>query len=223
MKEYYGVIEERTSPRDWLGSDIILPRTPQGTDSFKKNGSIQYNQTEVSPVSCTVHGAMGAYSALTGYEFTLEQRKEIWQEALNRGANPDKGWYINSAVDLVRQWVNDNLPIKVSSYRVDIGSFEHLMAYRLGYNVIMGYRGNKTYTEDREDNGIIDSTALIGTTYGHCLHSNYSIGDEYDQIVDSYYPRETNLYKIPSANFKTLVFNRVFFRSGYIFIIKHEA
>ena len=148
---YYGAIEEQTRPSDWLGSEITLKRAPQGTNSFIKNNSIQYNQTEISPMSCTIHGCMGAYSALTGYRFSLEERKTIWEEAKKKGASDTKGWFINEAVDLVRQYVNNLLPVKVDSYRIDIGSFEHGTALRLGYSVITGYRGNLLYKEDRDD------------------------------------------------------------------------
>ena len=220
MEKYYGVIAERVNETDWLGEEIILPRAPKGTNSFIKNGSIQYAQTEVSPVSCTIHGAMGAYSALTGYKFTLDERKTLWSEALARGVNPKVGWYINDAVDLVRNYVNDNLKVKVCSYRINLGSFEHGVAMRLGYSVITGYRGNALWKADRDDNGIINNTKFVDTTYGHCLHSNYSIGDEYDRVVDSYPARKTNLFSIPTANWKQLVLNKVFFSTGYIYIVK---
>jgi len=217
-KEYYGVREEKTKETDWLGADLAFVRAPKGTNSFITNGSIQYNQNDVAPMSCTVTGAMGAYSALTGLKFSLANRKEIWQLALDRGASDTTGWFIDDAVDLVRQWVNDKFPVKVSSYRINIGSFEHGVATRLGYSVITGYRGNALFNVDRDDDGVIQGTEFINHTYGHCLHTNYSVGDEYDRIVDSYTKRATNLYLISTANWKKLVANQVFFRTGYIYI-----
>ena len=222
-KQYYGVIEEKVSDKDWLGADIILPRSPEGTNSFVKNGEIQYNQKDVHYNSCTIHGAIMAYSTLTGYEFTLKERKELWAKAIELGANPSIGWYIHSAIDLVRDYVNDNLDVKVSSYRVELGSFEHLMAMRLGYNVVCGYRGNKEFREDRNDNDIIDDVKLdTPTTYGHCLSCVYSIGDEYDNVIDNYYPRKNNIYRVPTAHWKELVKNKVFFKWGYIYLVKQK-
>jgi len=220
MDNYYGVIEEKISERDWLmGEDFEIPRAPKGTSSFMLNGATQYNQVEVSPVSCTVHGAMGAYSDLTGYKFSIQERAEIWQEALNRGANPELGWYISSAVDLVRQWVNENCPIKVSSYRIDVGSFEFGMVMRLGYSPVVGYRGNRLYGLDRMD-GILDGTEFVDFTYAHCLRTNYSIGDEYDRIADNYPYRSTNLYRVPTRNWKKLVENNVFYKSAYVYLVQ---
>lgn len=221
MESYYGVIGEQYDNRDYLiGDGIVIPRAPKGTDSFLLNGATQYNQKEVSQVSCTIHAAMGAYSDLTGFKFQIEERDEIWKEAIERGADPKVGWYIHSAVKLVADWVNENCSDKVSYYRVRLGTFEHSAVMRLGYSVIGGFRGNKLYQTDREDNGIIDNLEIGETTFGHALRWNYSKGDEYDRIVDNYPYRNTNLYLIPSANWKTLVKNRVFFENGYVYLLK---
>jgi hypothetical protein len=222
MNETYGVIAERVKDTDWLGSDIILPRAPQGTNSFVKNGVIQYDQRQVASHSCPIHGAIGAYSALTGRRFTLDERKELWALALELGAIDGVGWYINEAVDLVRRYVNDNASFvdKVSSYRVALDSLEFGTAMRLGYSVIVGYRGNSEFNKDRDDNDILNGLDFINTTYGHCVHTNYSVGDEFDRVVDSYLPRPTNLFRIPTANWKRLVMNRIFMKYGYIYLIK---
>ena len=218
--EYYGVIEERVSEKDWLGAEFELQRAPFGARSFKKNGEIQYDQTEVSRVSCTVHGALTAYSALTGYRFTLEERKELWDKAIALGANPSVGWYINSAVDLVRNYINSRDDLEhVASRRYRVGSYDYLMAMRLGYLPIIGFRGNREYKKDRDDDGILQGTSFVNTTFGHCLSVGYSIGDEYDQVVDNYPQRSTNLYKIPTYNWRKLVFNRVFFENAYIYYL----
>lgn len=219
MDPYYGAIEQYDE-RDYLiGSIDQIPRAKYGTKSFFKTGATQYNQKDVSPTSCTVHGAMGSYSDLTGYKFQLEERKEIWEEALNRGADPNGGWYIQSAVKLVAEWVNKNCEQKVSYYRIPVSSGEFLQAMRLGYSPVIGYRGNKTYKLDRDDNGIIDNIEIGETTYGHCLRANYSIGDEFDRMVDNYPYRGTNLYLIPSSNWGKLVKNSVYFINSYIYLL----
>ena len=224
MDQYYGVISEKTDDRDWLGSDFDLPRAPKGTSSFLLNGATQYNQVECAPNSCTVHGAMGAYSDLTGYKFQLEERKEIWQEALNRGADPDVGWYISSAVKLVKEWVNKNCEDKVNYYRLDVGSGDFGMAMRLGYSPVVGYRGNATYSQDRAD-GVLDLTEIVDSTYAHCLRAGYFKGHlptyatKVTQIVDNYPHRSTNLYLVPTSNWKKLVKGNVFFTSSYIYVL----
>lgn len=220
MKNYYGVIAEKIDERDYLASDVEIPRAPRGTNSFVLNGATQYNQKDVSPVSCTVHGAIGAYSDLTGYKFQLEERQEIWQEALNRGANPDKGWYILDAVALVREWVNENCDDKVDYYRTIVGTGEYGEIMRKGYSPIVGYSGNKLYNADRDDDGILNNIDFSTATYGHCIRTNYSIGDEFDRLVDNYPYRNTNLYLVPTSNWNDLMANNVFFKSAYIYLLK---
>jgi len=216
---YQGIIAEREPKQDWLGSEISIPRAPLGTQSFKKNGSIQYSQDEVSPVSCTLHGAMGAYSDLTGYKFTLEQRNEIWGLAVKAGADPDVGWWIDSAVNLVRNWVNEHLLFKVKTYRIELDSEDFWMALAMGYSVVSGFRGNAAMLKDRTD-GILDGLTFGKTYWGHCLRVAYSVGDAEDLVIDNYPSGKYNTFKVPMENWRKLVENGIFFNSGYIFLKK---
>ena len=218
--QYFGVIGEQYDERDYLVTDdVVIPRALKGTDSYVKNGETQYNQLKGGKYSCTVHGAMGAYSDLTGYIFTEEEQKEIWQMALDRGANPNLGWYINKAVALVREWVNEHCPIKVDYYRLDVASFDFLAVMRLGYSPIVGFRGSQLHSEDKAD-GILDNVSFSKTVYSHCLRCNWSLFDEYDRIVDNYPYKKINVYKVPTRNWKKLIENNIFFKSAYIYLVK---
>lgn len=217
--QYMGIIAERTQPTDWLGAEIDIPSAPKGTQSFKKNGSIQYDQRLVNGFSCTLHASLGAYSDLTGYKFTLEERKAMWDEAVALGANPNLGWYVDAAVDLVRRYANKNLPVKVSTYRVSLDADDFWLALAMGYSVVTGFRGNAQYNEDKADL-ILDGLKFFKSTYGHCVRIAYSVGDSADQIIDNYLGSKTNIYKVPSDNWEKLVDNGVFFRFGYIFLLK---
>jgi hypothetical protein len=110
--------------------------------------------------------------------------------------------------------------------RVDIDSDLFSKVQALGYSVVFGYRGNALYNMDRNDNGIIDKTEFTDTTHAHCLRSCYFIGhipkyaSKMTQIIDNYPDRNTNLYFTPLSNLKTLVSNRVFFKSGYIYLLQ---
>ena len=219
--QYYGVLGEQINERDYLVSEsgLIIPRAPKGTNSFILNGATQYNQVEAGKYSCTIHGAMGAYSDLTGFKFSLEQRKEIWQEAILRGANPNKGWWINKAVALVRDWVNANCPDKVDYYRTELDNFDCLSVMRLGYSPIIGYNGSQLFSLDKAD-GILDRTSFSPRTHGHCLRATYSAFDEYDLMPDNYPYKHLNIYRVPTRNWNSLVANGVFFKSAYIYILQ---
>jgi hypothetical protein len=226
MDNYYGVIDEKTDDRDWLGADFELQRAPKGTSSFLLNGATQYNQKDAGRNSCTIHGAMGAYSDLTGYKFSVEERNEIYQEAVRRGLDPNVGWYILDAVKLIRDWVNKNCKDKVNFLRYNVGSADFEKAMSFGYSPILGYRGNALYNKDRDDNGVLDGTEFINTIYGHCLRGSYFKGHlptyatRVTQITDNYPYRNTNLYYVPVVNWNKLVINRIFFGTSYILVLQ---
>jgi len=210
---YYGCLGTGEETRDFLGAEIAFPKAP------KTYSGIQYNQKDVSYVSCTVHGAMGAYSDLTGHEFTLEERKAVWKEALELGANPDVGWFIKDAVKLVQKTMED-----VNYFRVSLNGIDFREALEQGYSVVCGYRGNKDFGIDFKEDGILDLKDLGVTTYGHCIR--ISQGEEpgmYDIVIDNYLGRpKYNVYKIPEENFKALVANRVFFKNGYVYVMSKQ-
>jgi hypothetical protein len=212
---FFGVIGEESKESDYqIGSGLEIPRAGM---KFQDK-QIQYNQKDVSGVSCTLHGAIGAFSDLTGYVFPLDERKALWEEALKLGADPEIGWYTNRAVDLVRKHVNKDQK-KVSTFRVSVGSEQFFMALRLGYSVVVSHRGNSKYNDDKND-GILEGLEFGNTTYGHCLRISYSVGDEFELLVNNYVSHPgtyKNIYKVPSDHLKKLVANNVFFPSGYIF------
>lgn len=209
---FYGAIAEQSSELDFqLGGDLVLPPAPR---KFK-DGNHQYNQKEVSAYSCTVHAAMGAYSDLTGYVFGLEERKAIWKKAIELGANPNVGWYINSAVNLVRK--ND-----VYSFKVTVGSDDFFEAIDKGYSAVVGFSGNKTYENDKNLDGILDKISFGKSTYGHSLRVCLSSEDVYELVVDNYKGITYNVYKIKRENFKLLINTGVFFPSAYVYVLKAE-
>lgn len=216
---FYGVIADDFNETDYqLGGSIDIPRAVQSFEDTK----IEYNQKEVSAVSCTIHGAMGAVSSLTGYKFGLEERKTLWEQALKLGADPNVGWYTSRAVDLVRKHFNRNGK-HVTSFKINVGSEDFFRALRLGYRIVVSYRGNFDYNKDRNEDGILDGTYFGRTTYGHCLTISYSKGDEYELMIDNYHGiRKHNVYKVPSANLKKLISNGVFFRACYVYVENYE-
>lgn len=209
---FYGAIAEQSKETDYqLGGDLNLPKAKK---QFS-NDKIQYNQKEVSAYSCTVHAAMGAYSDLTGYVFPLEERKALWKKAIQLGADPNVGWYINSAVDLVRK-------PDVYSFRVEVGSDNFFKALDNGYSAVAGFRGNKAYENDKNLDGILDKITFGKTTYGHSIRIVQSEQDVFDLVVDNYKGITFNVYKINRENFKKLIANGVFFVSAYVYVDKAE-
>lgn len=221
-REYYGLISEKTSERDWqlLAGVVDLP---QPRHDYWSN-QIQYNQKEVAYNSCSIHGAIGAVSSLANHIFSIEDRKFIWELALARGADPKIGWYLNEAVDLVREWANDNLNEEFVSFKVALDSQEFADSLKKGYRAVVGFRGNGKYSKDKGD-GVLDQTKLDGKyTYGHCVGMVISQDPNYAEvIIDNYAGSGSfNSYKIPLDHLKDLVANGVFFYDGYFFAYKAD-
>ncbi|MCP4265549.1 MAG: hypothetical protein GY777_08235 [Candidatus Brocadiaceae bacterium] len=218
--KYYGAIAVKETERDFqLGSSVEIPRAPSTFLDHK----IEYNQKEVSSVSCTVHGAIGAVSDLTGYRFSLDERKEIWNKALALGADPNVGWYVRDAVHLVYEYYNQKQPLKpVRYFRTDMWSPNCAKMLLKGYTGVMGHRGNSTYNKDVSEDGMLDNIIFGETTYGHCLRFTEAELDPYYSLVNNYVGKTYNVYKVPISHIKPLLSNDVFFRSVYFYVLDYE-
>lgn len=218
---YFGVIGVDPRETDYqLGAEVTIPRA---RNKFIDK-EIQYNQKDVSPVSCTIHGAMGAVSDLTGFVFSLEDRKELWKRALSLGADPSIGWYTSRAVDVVRKFYNEKFPEKpLTSFRTSINSDKYKEMLDFGYTAVISHRGNSKYNSDVNIDGILDGTSFGTTTYGHCLRMA-SVGDEFKSVINNYFKaHKFNIYKVPTDNLSKLISNRVFFKDCYFFVDNYEV
>lgn len=220
---YWGVVAEETSEEDYqlLAGTVDLPN-PRKTYWDHQN---QYQQTEVSPVSCTVHGALGAVSDLTGNVFSLEQRKFLWDEAVKLGADPSVGWYVSRAVDLVRKFASVNFSKEeLVSFRVDLDSQEFTDNLEKGYSFVVAYRGNANFQADKND-GTLDLVKLDGkSTFGHCLRIvKHKDKNMVRMIIDNYPQSGHNAYDIPLENLPKLVQNGIFYQSAYVLAYKSDV
>lgn len=217
---YYGVIGDNYQETDYqIGADLVLPK-PRKT--FYDN-TIEYNQDEVQKYSCTIHGAIGALSDLSGYKFTLDERKELLKQAIEKGFNTSKGWYVNKAVDLVRNfWDTKNANDTVNTYQLELCSTDFYNAINKGYTVVCSFKGNRAYTTDKAD-GILDDTDFGVSTYGHCIRVLKGEDEKYIELMIDNYAGGVNRYKVSKENLEKLVKNKVFYISGYIFIFKNDT
>lgn len=224
MNIFNGILGERIDERDYqFTGDVSIKTLPKAKNSFRK---VWYNQNEISSNSCTLHSVMGAFSDLTGYEFSLKERKELWEEAKKLGASDSFGWYILDAVNLVRKYVNEKLNIgKFVTIRVALGFDEFYTALKQGYSVCTGYNGNQDYNNDLLDDGIIQEKQLSGQRqYSHAIRlvdPDITTPNEVE-VRDNYKGSTTwrNEYRIP--NIIDLYKNGIFFMSGYIFAYDEE-
>lgn len=219
---FYGAIADESSEEDYYFAGEAL-KLPAPRKTFWDN-EIQYHQPHVSPVSCTIFAALGCVSDLIGNVWPLSDQQEAWDRALKGGANPKVGWYVHLAVDVVRKLANERLSEKLLSFKVMLDEQGFWDALDKGYSVQTGFRGNKDYNSDHID-GYLDGTSFGKTTYGHSVRIvKDKDGDVYNVVVDNYIDskKERNIYRFKRANLDALIKNYVFFRAGYIFVVKDD-
>lgn len=208
---------------EWeIFNDII--ETP--SLNFLNTWEIQYNQLDIHPLSCFVHWVMGAISDLSSYEFTKDQRKEITNLARQEDwANPIWGWYFQPAVKFVVKYFNETLNQEkdswLSYYRLGRKDFEK--ALNKGYSIITGLYVSKWYSEDKNDDWIINfSKEHWGNWYWHQVRITKKQDSIYEIVVDNYYwVKKNNVYKLESL--QGLIDEWRFFTNGYIVVIKKNV
>lgn len=217
---YWGVIDMGERETDYqVGAELKLPK-PRNTYHMHR---IEYHQPDVSPVSCTLHGALGALSDLSGVKASLEMREKLWKIAGERGATP-VGWITARGVDLVREKAVEIIGEEVMSFRLSFLSEELYDALDAGYSAVMSFRGNKAYGVDKAD-GILHGESFGELNYGHCVRMVATVErDEYEIIIDNYVTTkgEKNRYKVNREQIKKLVKNGVFYENTYIYVFKRD-
>ena len=119
--------------------DFILGSTSETISILlKKRGNpdaVRYEYDQLAFAnggnSCTVHGMAGALGDLMNYKFSTDELQELWNLAIEQGADPKYGWYFNSACDLVRKWWNAKFPEnQTATFRVSssISAFKDALA-----------------------------------------------------------------------------------------------
>ncbi len=239
--DYSAFYKENNTDYEIVGDTTdILDKIPLARNRF--NG-IQYNQLDVSPVSCTVHGAATALSALTGITFTTEQRKAIWEQMKADGTGREAwGGYVESAVKKWADWWNTSFPDNQVEYaRVIMGSTQMYTLLSKGYVIDMSYRWTNGYNEDWIYDSIVNQQwdndqekeeygAL--SDGGHCLalmeSDIYKIKTYNILNIDNYISSpsriKNNIYAIDKNVIPRLVDNnrRIWNQYGYVFYFKQD-
>jgi len=138
-----------------------------------------------------------------GVEVSKEERKELVELAIAQGLDPDYGWYLHKAVDLVRNYMKRK-GYQVQTFQIKMDSeIEPLLTKN--YSIVTGYGGNKAYNEDRSskptaDEGYILNGSNFGDeTYHHAIrikkHGKYNEKCVVDNYETSYRIYELEKFK----------------------------
>ncbi len=218
---YFGVKGYEETPEHLLGAIIPVLPAPRHTFAELK---IQYNQPDVSPVSCTEHGNIGCLSDLSGYVYPLPVKQALWQLMEAHGAGPD-GYWVNKASDDSKQdWNTRNPNDTVINPPVALASDDFIRVLNQGYSVAIAYYGNGTYNQDFMKDGVLDLTVFGVATYGHCVRLTKGDGATFNLIVDNYNTSAgyRNTYNIPMGHLPILVTNKVFSPTGYFYVFQND-
>jgi len=183
-----GIWEENT---DYLLTWAEVEQLPELIQQDTK--IFEYNQWTTA--DCTLYSAFGAVSDLFNYEFKKSEIAEMVEESYNRGRVKGHGWYVKSAIDLVADYWNEKHSDlwKVVYYRIDLNDTELVdKILKKNYTLCSGYRWNKAYNNDRDDNSILNWTSFWVSTYWHAVSWIWRYGAR--MIKDNYKWRKTNIY-----------------------------
>ncbi len=226
---FYGLLGNSSQDTDLQLANMGL-NLPQARNSFK---GVQYNQNEIQANSCSIHGALGVLTDLTGYTFTLAERQEMYRRALRWGIdhpgqdtyNPAMGWWGNLAVKLVADFWNEKHPDdEVSYYSMDFASPTFMNVMKKGYSATIGYSGNGTYNLDFINDDKLDGVTFGNSTYGHFIRMHMKDADNM-QDVDNYGVNGyggKNTYLVPATHLRTLRTNGVYYPTSYTYVPKKE-
>jgi len=217
MKEDFKVSSatiEQYSEKDWIYYNDII-ETP--SLNFENTWKIQYNQKEVHKNSCFLHAPFTALTALTGYKFTLEERKDIVEQAFaTEWADPSYWGYFNESCEFLAKWYNENKSSKeqhIWFYRLWKDKLQK--AYNKWYLVIEWYEVQQWQRDDWNDDWIYNkSWGEYWKKHWWHLICKWKI-DWKVCIIDNYPWEKTNIIE----DWWTLKM----FINGYIFVIKEDV
>jgi len=223
----------KVNEKDWrIGRyKIDIPEKTYDTER------IAYWQSEVDKNSCSLHACLTVISNLTGQKFSANQRRLLvdyakqWRSKDGRPSfSSEWGWWMDLAVQCVRDWVKEFYGIEVNYYQVDWKQYR-MLTY-LKHGVVCGYKVTKSdgvvdLHQDKYNDGIIgneDFDYQGNHLYSH-LVSFWSLkGRGFAQqmvLVDNYEGKtKHNVVKIHHRGLRKLVESGTIFPKGYIYTLK---
>ena len=152
----------------------------------------EYNQKNQSwsTVSCTIFSAMWMVSDLMNYEFSLDELREVDELSYEKWRTRGKGWYVKSAVDLVRKrWNEKHRDLgMIAYYRIEKNSPMIDEILKKWYTINWNMKPTTAYWWDYSEDAIVDWNNFWTQTNGHAIDL---IWDWVRKVKDSYKGRKT--------------------------------
>ena len=170
-------------------------------------------QFPVDKNSCSIHWAITTVANSFNVDFTLEERKEIWNIALTKGADPQWWWYFADAIKLIRDYCRDNNKQRFRYYKIKNTEFEE---YAKKWFMIYGWIRIKEWsTRDKLKDWYVwdDVDTFWDTKFWHAV-CFWMIWDEF-WFIDNY-PNKTRYNEVKFRNLDKLLKKWYFFKTWYI-------
>lgn len=186
---------------------------------LEQQDNIIYQYDQWSSLDCTIYSSFWAISDLMNYEFNSTEINEMVEKSFEMGRIRGRWWQTQSWVDCVRKYWNEkNSDNKVISVRTTIGADDFWEAFEKWYTIVVTYRGNSAYNLDAWQDGIVNGTKFIPSTY---WHATTTIKLDWVNIKDSYKGRtwnkeDRNIYKL--EDIMGLVRDNTYYPACYYFV-----
>lgn len=206
---------EQYSDKDWNWKWDLIEKPSK---NFLNTWKTEYNQNEVHKSSCYAHWPFTAITAITGYEFSLEERKKIVDECWTKDwADPTRWGKFQESVNFMCQYVNKNWILwkdqKLDYYRVPNRQWDEALAK--WYLIVTGYIVEQWNRADRADDWEYNNSQwkYWKKYWWHCI-CLWRI-DWKDYVIDNYKWRRDN-------NIVEWYESLEMYTNWYIFVIKEE-
>lgn len=184
-----------------------------------------YRQSEVSKSSCSIHWILWVLANNFNKTISLWQRKDIWAEAIKRGASEEWWWRFHKAIKLVQEYFSENKDLDFKYFTVPTS--EILPYLDKWFSVYWGVKIKEWYNADKlADWFLWDVESYWEDRFWHAIFFQ-KFSDWNYWYVDNYFDERTNKSKtkyneVRFRDFNDLLEKWIFFNTCYICIPEEE-
>lgn len=199
--------------------DYLVDAVVDSKALMTKQDWIVYQYNQWSSKDCTIYSAIWWCWDLNNHKFSIEEIKRINERSWELWRTKWSGWYIQKAIDLVKNYWNELNPNDQIIYvQTTVGSELFWKLYNLWYTLMWGITGDSKYIADRREDWDIDWVEFDKDFY-HAINFWNKFWRTENRIItlkDSYLWRDYNIYDV--QNWEWLVKNWNMFKNCYCYL-----
>lgn len=198
------------SAKDWVLKDWVKILKPKYSYQELKKAFWQF---PVSKNSCSIHGAITMVANTFNVDYSLEERKAIWEVAKTKWASDEWGWRFHEAIQLVKSWSSEHKGLEFNYFSIPKTQFKEYA--EKGFAVYWGIKVKENSTRDKLKDGYVwdDVENFWEMKFWHAVC--FTMIDWEFWFVDNY-PEKTKYNEVKFRNLDQLLENGYFYNTGYI-------